>query len=146
MRIRIFALLLIPTLLLAFSQPQIQKIYIPFVHRPPVAKINCTGQIVVTVFEDTNADSQRAEQEPGIAGVSVTLRSYDYQTVTQLRTDGDGRTAMIVMPGSYEVRAQSPEGYRWTTPYVWGVDIVCANVRINMGLAPAAQPTADATQ
>jgi hypothetical protein len=137
MRKRIVILLFITSMLLALTQSQEQKIYIPFVYRPLTASIStCNGQILSTVYLDANGDSQRADNEMGMAGVALHLRPIEGVSSTTVRTDRTGRTAIIVPPGAYELRAEKPEGFRFTTTSVWGIDIMCSTIRVEFGLTP----------
>lgn len=135
---RIPILLFVTAALLAFAQPRQYTVYVPLVYRHAVFKIACHGQILCDVYEDTDGDGRRDDSEVGLPGIRLILRSYDRSNVRTVTTDRSGYCSMAVEPGRYELQAEKPSGYRWTTPHARGIDIECATIQVNFGLEPIA--------
>lgn len=65
------------------------------------------------IFEDRDANAQRAEDENGLGGVSVQLMNAGGRMVEMTTvTDTNGQFVFDgVMPGNYRLRVDAPEGY-----------------------------------
>jgi hypothetical protein len=137
---RILVLVFIAVGLLAPTQPQQHTVYVPFVQRQATFKIACQGQIMGIVYEDIDGDGRRDTNEVGMPDVRLTIRPYDQPFVTLLATNRLGQSAMAVRPGRYEMHAHQPDGYRWTTPDSWVIDIECATIQVKFGLELVADP------
>ncbi|MEM1334960.1 MAG: SdrD B-like domain-containing protein, partial [Actinomycetota bacterium] len=82
------------------------------------------GRIGDTVFADLDGDGVQDLDEPGVAGVTVTVRDVDGAVVGTAMSDVDGRWSIDVVPGSYLATVTAPQG--WTT--VGGRDVRAATV------------------
>jgi hypothetical protein len=122
--------------LLAFARSQPDTVvYMPFVYWADTTRITCQGQITGTVFEDSDLDGRRDGGESGIPDICLELRLYNGPVVARVVTDPNGRYGINVSPGKYELEAEKPRDFQWTTPDSWGIDIVCAAIQVNFGLA-----------
>ncbi|WP_176744747.1 SdrD B-like domain-containing protein, partial [Staphylococcus sp. HMSC065C09] len=64
------------------------------------------------VWEDTNKDGIQDSDEKGIAGVTVTLKDSDGNTIGTTTTDESGKYQFTDLEnGTYEVSFTTPEGY-----------------------------------
>ncbi len=136
MRKRIFSLILLSLLLLAPTRPEQRKIYLPFVYWEPTFHSTCQGQISGTVYKDMNGNGYRDDNEVGLPSISLMLTSYQGGQTTTIITDHIGQYIIGLRRGRYVLQAEKPEGYRWTTPHIWGIDIECATIQLNFGLKP----------
>ncbi|WP_353458182.1 SdrD B-like domain-containing protein, partial [Staphylococcus coagulans] len=81
---------------------------------PPVQK-PATYKVGDKVWNDTNKDGIQNVNEPGISGVTVTLKQPDGTLITT-KTDKDGNYIFKDLPnGKYEISFETPEGYEATT-------------------------------
>ncbi len=81
---------------------------------PPVQK-PATYKVGDKVWHDTNKDGIQNVNEPGISGVTVTLKQPDGTLITT-KTDKDGNYIFKDLPnGKYEISFETPEGYEATT-------------------------------
>ncbi|BAS45070.1 cell wall anchor domain-containing protein, similar to Ser-Asp rich fibrinogen-binding protein SdrD [Staphylococcus schleiferi] len=81
---------------------------------PPVQK-PATYKVGDKVWHDTNKDGIQNVNEPGISGVTVTLKQPDGTLITT-KTDKDGNYIFTDLPnGKYEISFETPEGYEATT-------------------------------
>ncbi|WP_281185872.1 SdrD B-like domain-containing protein [Staphylococcus schleiferi] len=81
---------------------------------PPVQK-PATYKVGEKVWNDTNKDGIQNLNEPGISGVTVTLKQPDGTLITT-KTDKDGNYIFKDLPnGKYEISFETPEGYEATT-------------------------------
>ncbi|WP_423229370.1 SdrD B-like domain-containing protein [Staphylococcus schleiferi] len=81
---------------------------------PPVQK-PATYKVGDKVWNDTNKDGIQNLNEPGISGVTVTLKQPDGTLITT-KTDKDGNYIFKDLPnGKYEISFETPEGYEATT-------------------------------
>uniref|UniRef100_UPI003364DE13 SdrD B-like domain-containing protein n=2 Tax=Staphylococcus coagulans TaxID=74706 RepID=UPI003364DE13 len=70
------------------------------------------------VWHDTNKDGIQNVNEPGISGVTVTLKQPD-GTLISTKTDKEGNYIFKDLPnGKYEISFETPEGYEATTANV----------------------------
>ncbi|MFO8430169.1 SdrD B-like domain-containing protein, partial [Staphylococcus aureus] len=84
---------------------------------PPVQK-PATYKVGDKVWHDTNKDGIQNVNEPGISGVTVTLKQPDGTLITT-KTDKDGNYIFKDLPnGKYEISFETPEGYEATTANV----------------------------
>ncbi|MFP4984082.1 SdrD B-like domain-containing protein, partial [Staphylococcus coagulans] len=84
---------------------------------PPVQK-PATYKVGDKVWNDTNKDGIQNVNEPGISGVTVTLKQPDGTLITT-KTDKDGNYIFKDLPnGKYEISFETPEGYEATTANV----------------------------
>ncbi|MBA8779857.1 carboxypeptidase regulatory-like domain-containing protein, partial [Staphylococcus schleiferi subsp. coagulans] len=84
---------------------------------PPVQK-PATYKVGDKVWHDTNKDGIQNVNEPGISGVTVTLKQPDGTLITT-KTDKDGNYIFKDLPnGKYEISFETPEGYEATTEKV----------------------------
>ncbi len=84
---------------------------------PPVQK-PATYKVGDKVWHDTNKDGIQNVNEPGISGVTVTLKQPDGTLITT-KTDKDGNYIFKDLPnGKYEISFETPEGYEATTENV----------------------------
>ncbi|EMC0301917.1 carboxypeptidase regulatory-like domain-containing protein, partial [Staphylococcus pseudintermedius] len=84
---------------------------------PPVQK-PATYKVGDKVWHDTNKDGIQNVNEPGISGVTVTLKQPD-DTLITTKTDKDGNYIFKDLPnGKYEISFETPEGYEATTANV----------------------------
>ncbi len=84
---------------------------------PPVQK-PATYKVGDKVWHDTNKDGIQNVNEPGISGVTVTLKQPDGTLITT-KTDKDGNYIFTDLPnGKYEISFETPEGYEATTENV----------------------------
>ena len=84
---------------------------------PPVQK-PATYKVGDKVWNDTNKDGIQNLNEPGISGVTVTLKQPDGTLITT-KTDKDGNYIFKDLPnGKYEISFETPEGYEATTANV----------------------------
>ncbi len=80
---------------------------------PPVQK-PATYKVGDKVWHDTNKDGIQNVNEPGISGVTVTLKQPDGTLITT-KTDKDGNYIFKDLPnGKYEISFETPEGYEAT--------------------------------
>ncbi|MBA8774947.1 SdrD B-like domain-containing protein [Staphylococcus coagulans] len=81
---------------------------------PPVQK-PATYKVGDKVWHDTNKDGIQNVNEPGISGVTVTLKQPDGTLITT-KTDKEGNYIFKDLPnGKYEISFETPEGYEATT-------------------------------
>jgi protocatechuate 3,4-dioxygenase beta subunit len=81
------------------------------------------GSIGDTVFRDLDANGTQGANEPGISGVTVTLRRPDGSTITTT-TDGNGRYRFPGLPpGNYTVEVTPPNGLLQTTSTTFNVPL-----------------------
>ncbi|MCC9000411.1 MAG: carboxypeptidase regulatory-like domain-containing protein, partial [Candidatus Contendobacter sp.] len=74
------------------------------------------GTISGVVFNDLNGNGIQETGEPGIGGVTLTLKDNQGVTVATTTTDGDGRyTFTGVTAGNYQIVETDPAGYTSTT-------------------------------
>ncbi len=89
--------------------------YKPVVEPP---KTDATYKVGDKVWHDTNKDGIQNVNEPGISGVTVTLKQPDGTLITT-KTDKDGNYIFTDLPnGKYEISFETPEGYEATTANV----------------------------
>ncbi|WP_214524859.1 SdrD B-like domain-containing protein [Staphylococcus pseudintermedius] len=89
--------------------------YKPVVEPP---KTDATYKVGDKVWHDTNKDGIQNVNEPGISGVTVTLKQPDGTLITT-KTDKDGNYIFKDLPnGKYEISFETPEGYEATTENV----------------------------
>lgn len=139
MRKRLFALscvLCFAVAVLAPTRPKQHTFYLSLIRRPPTSDIACQGQVLGIVYEDIDGDGRRGDNEVGLPDVRMILRSYDNPHVTTMVTNDAGHYLTALSPGQYQLQGARPGGYQWTTPHTWGIDIVCATVQLDFGLAP----------
>ncbi|MFQ5595950.1 MAG: SdrD B-like domain-containing protein [Anaerolineae bacterium] len=139
MRKRLFTLSCIicfAAVVLAPIQPKQHTFYLPLLRRPPTTGIACQGQILGIVYEDINGDGRRSDNEVGLPAVRMTLRAYNNPHVTTMVTNDGGQYLTALSPGQYQLQGARPGGYQWTTPHAWGIDIICATIQLDFGLAP----------
>ncbi|MFN8498615.1 MAG: SdrD B-like domain-containing protein [Anaerolineae bacterium] len=75
------------------------------------------GNVTGNVFNDLNGDGVRQPGEPGIPGVTVTLKDGAGNTVGTTTTDPNGNYSFPnVPPGTYTVVETDPSGFVSTTP------------------------------
>ena len=88
------------------------------------------GVINGVVFEDFDMDGVQDLDEPGIAGVVISL-----DDGTKVQTDNTGYYSFIAKQGTYTVIETDPVGYSSTTPNSQTANIVSAGdtVRVNFG-------------
>lgn len=138
---RISIALFVAAVLLAFTQPQQHKIYVPLVYWSAASEVSCLGQIECVVYEDADGNGERGPNEIGMPDVLLTLQSLDRDNKKRaVRSDSFGECLVGVQPGRYVLQGKKPDGYRWTTPDAWGIDIVCATIHIDFGLQPIPKP------
>ncbi len=103
-----------------------------------------TGSIGDTVFEDTNGNGVQDADEPGIAGVTVTLTDADGNTMTAT-TDANGNYLFDDLPaGDYTVTVGAgPDGSTLTTAGSFEVSLGEGedNLDNDFGFQPAAPET-----
>jgi PKD repeat protein len=76
-----------------------------------------TAAIQGVVFDDLNGNQTRDEIDPGMTGVSVTLKDDSGIELTSATTDANGQYSFNELQlGSYTVSEQVPDGYTATTP------------------------------
>jgi hypothetical protein len=76
-----------------------------------------TGDIAGTVFNDLDGDGIRNAGEPGLAGVTITLRNDANAVIAVTVTAADGSFAFLnLQPGTYTVTETDPPGLVSTTP------------------------------
>ena len=141
---RIIALIAISGITLGFNQPEQHELYMPFLIRrsPATAISSCNGQIVCTVFEDLNQNHRRDENEVGMPDVQLALKPMHSRNELVLHTNYKGERAVIVSPGKYIIRAGKPSTRGWTTPQMWGIDIMCATIQIDFGIVTPTEANA----
>src|SRR5690606_11228011 len=67
--------------------------------------------------------------EPGIAGVTITIRDGNGDLVTTVTTEEDGSYQVLnLVPGDYRVEESDPSGYRSTTPNTVDVNVPSGGV------------------
>ena len=75
------------------------------------------------VWEDRDGDGEQDGGEPGVEGVTVTLRDADGLPIGTTTTDETGAYLFENLPpGQYSVGFEPPDGYVFTTPDADGVD------------------------
>ena len=83
--------------------------------------VACNGQIGDFVWQDLNGNGCQDTNEPGIAGVNVSLYSGACGTtgtmIASTKTDSTGHYLFSgLCPGTYQVAITAPSGYTATTP------------------------------
>ena len=141
---RVLTLLVVAAFLLAFIQSQRYTTYLPLVNLHTYESA-CYGQILSTAYEDLNGNGRQADNEVGLAGIRLVLRSFDKPWITTTATGIQGTATMALPPGRYALRAVKPSGYRWSTPDVWGIDLMCATIELSFGLGPIDESTVGVT-
>ncbi|MFQ5857076.1 MAG: SdrD B-like domain-containing protein [Anaerolineae bacterium] len=141
---RSLVLLFVTAAFLAFTGPQPQKVYMPFVYWHVSPKGACQGQILCTVYEDSNGNGRRDDNEVGIPRIRLALRHLDGSGEVSKITDPRGQALFAVRAGRYSVHVEEPSGYELTTPHAYGVDIVCATIPLDFGLVQAPLPASEA--
>ncbi|MFQ5855211.1 MAG: SdrD B-like domain-containing protein [Anaerolineae bacterium] len=136
MRRQLVLLMILTIPLLSFLPLPEHVVYMPLIYRQGASEPACQGHILGTVYDDVDGDGQRDANEVGLPGIRLTIRSHYSPDVTTAITDGSGQYLLTVPPGQYELHADRPSGYRWTTAHAWGVDLVCATIPLNFGLQP----------
>lgn len=97
--------------------------------KPPVTKTPTPAAAPASIggiaWNDTNADGvYDSAGEPGIAGVSVTLRDADLRKIGTTETRADGRYSFTdLTPGDYVVEFKPPEGMVFTVQVPGGSDV-----------------------
>jgi len=99
-----------------------------------MSDIACQGQILGIVYEDIDGNGRQGSNEVGLPDVQMMLRSYGNPHMTTVVTNQRGEYVATLSPGQYQLQGARPGGYQWTTPDKWGIDIVCATIRLNFGL------------
>lgn len=75
------------------------------------------GSIGDTVFRDTNGNGVQDESEPGISGVTVTLRDSNGNEIDTQNTNSNGNYTFDNLPlGNYTVESGTPNNFTQTTP------------------------------
>ncbi len=83
-----------------------------------------TGEVRGHAFLDESGDGIRQVEEPGLPGVTVTLRQGETVVSTQT-TGADGAFAFTgITPGPYVLTAEIPAGFRAVSVTSIGVDVV----------------------
>ena len=137
MRKRLFivsCILCFAAVAVAPTRPKEHAFYLPLIRRPPMSDIACQGQILGIVYEDIDGNGRQGSNEVGLPDVQMMLRSYGNPHMTTVVTNQRGEYVATLSPGQYQLQGARPGGYQWTTPDKWGIDIVCATIRLNFGL------------
>lgn len=75
------------------------------------------------VFEDMDGDGAYDAGEPGISGITVTLRDQSGAVVQTVVTDGSGTYTFTVRPGTYAVSFTAPAPYVASTPALTAITL-----------------------
>ena len=93
-----------------------------------VAAVARPGTIASAVWEDANGNGQRDIGEAAVAGATVRLLDAAGRQVASTTTDAAGNYSFSAAAGSYAVRIDAPQDYRFTAANVGANDAIDSDV------------------
>ncbi len=122
------------------TTPTTQTVNIP---SSPIANFGfqAQGTIGGTVFNDLNGDGLKAVNEPGMAGIQVTLTAPGGgTTVATTDTHGEFQFTSLTTLGTYSIAVTVPTGFVTTTATTISADLVAGQaINVIFGLKLSAQ-------
>jgi hypothetical protein len=103
-----------------------------------------TGSVSGTVYNDLNGNGVQNPGEPGLPGVTITLRNNANAVVATTTTDANGNYSFTNLPvGAYSVTETDPAGLVSTTPNTVAVNVTSGGTATaNFGDRPATDTVA----